>query len=197
MTVVLNEAVALVTLDELMIFLGKSLEDVSEDDKLTTIINAVGEQFNKYTNRVLVKQEIEEELWGEGKRSLWVKAVPVDMEQELVVSVMNEYDEVEEELVLGDDYIMFWEFGRLMIMSDDVWEKNRKIKVKYTGGFETIPDDLKMAALIACQLYLEKQDTKSWGEMSRGIAGQSVQFTEGIIVREVKDILDKYKLRRG
>ena len=93
MAIPINEKLALTTLTEFKLFLGKSVSVTAEDDKLTQIINQVGQMFNTYLGRVLIRQEIVEIKLGRGRCVVWLKGWPVEETAEFKIEALNEYDE--------------------------------------------------------------------------------------------------------
>jgi hypothetical protein len=70
----------------------------------------------------------------------------------------------------------------------------RNIFIDYTAGFDTIPDDLKLAIKIIVKYILQKKEEESWGTSSQSVGEVSFSFDGTDIPWEARFIIDqKYR----
>jgi hypothetical protein len=71
----------------------------------------------------------------------------------------------------------------------------RNIRIDYTAGYATMPNDLKMAAKIIVKDWYEKRGESSFNLSSYSIGGMSKTIT-GLIPAEAQQILEAYRRHR-
>jgi hypothetical protein len=90
-----------------------------------------------------------------------------------------------------DDYEVFPDKGKLYL-SGGFPTGRRNIRVEYTAGWSTLPDDLKLAVKILVKNIYQKRGEETWGIDSYSLGYIKAQF-EKDIPKEVKSILQKYR----
>lgn len=73
-------------------------------------------------------------------------------------------------------------------------EGDQNIYIKYTAGYSTMPDDLKLAALVWVKYLYDKRNQEGFGITEYNVGHLKVKY-EKIMPSEVKRILDKYRRR--
>ncbi len=187
-------AFALVTLANTKTYLG--LGDTSFDSVLEMLIDATSEQFNAYTDRVLINATYTSLLLdGNEKEILYLPNAPIT-----TLTSVYENDNL---LTEGDeaDFIKYAAEGYLYRMDGHWAEGQQNIKITYTAGYfvaatPTIPKDLQLAVYLQIALLWKEQKTKAWGESARtvpaGSTSTAYQVADQPLDARVKAILDKY-----
>jgi len=187
-------AYALATLANAKVYLG--IADTTWDPVLEMLIDAVSEQFNSYTDRVLLNATYTALLLdGNGKEILYLPNAPIT-----TLTSVYENDNL---LTEGStaDFIKYAAEGYLYRVDGHWAEGQQNIKITYTAGYvvvttPTIPKDLQMAVYLQVALLWKEQKTKAWGESARtvpaGSTSQVSQATDQPLDPRVKAILDKY-----
>lgn len=184
----------IVTLAEAKAFVRKT--DDTDLSVLELIVAATTDLFRRYTGRyLLAKVNDAVELVGSGGTGLWLPDFPVSK-----LTAVKEVDATGTELGLTEnsDFICIYSLGRL-VRTEGIWSRDYRYRITYDHGWSVgdVPADLKLAALTQIAHWWTKFQTRGWGETSRGIAGQSVQFTDEPILPVVEAVLRKHKTFRG
>ncbi len=69
---------------------------------------------------------------------------------------------------------------------------HRVVQISYTGGFATIPADLKQAAILMCSTWMNRR--RRGGVLSTTVGSETVTFQQREIPIEVMAILSRYRL---
>ena len=184
---------ALVTIEE-----AKEAVKKTDDDDLgilEQVVDGVSALFSKFVGYELMEDDYDEELDGNGWPDLW-----------LPFRNITDLTSVEEDgvsLTEDTDFYCYYAEGRLrraMALEEEsgqaVWTtKPKAIAVQATAGFTatTLPADIKAAALAQIAMTWQKFFTKSWGETTRSVAGQSITVSAGDLLPHVRTTLQKYR----
>lgn len=181
----INTAVAVVTRDEAKEFLKK--DDDQDIVVLDAIINGVCEFIKGFTGRVLPQTTYTAVKYdGSGRSNFWLPNYPV--------SALTSVHEDNVLLTLDTDYYAYLTTGRLL--RNGVWSATPQgIKATYTAGYApaSMPTDIKLACLIQATDVWQKFQHKSFGEISRSLASQSVTVTEQDVLPLVRTLLNRYR----
>ena len=180
---------ALITADDLMAVLKPPDEDLPVCE---AIVDGVSDFFNLKTHRTL-RQTTYTALYldGNGSSLFWLPNAPV-ISTGLTVALGSPTPVA---LVLNTDYYIDLARGCLMKVSG-VWTKGvRNILTTLTAGWTTanLPKDLRLACLKQAAHEYQLFRSKSWGETSRSMGGQSVSVSEEHLVPGVKETLQLYE----
>lgn len=191
---------AIVTMDEARDFVKKT--DDQDIGVLEMIIKGVQAIFDRFTDRTLEQTTYTAVKFdGSGWADFWLPAKPIT-----TLTSVYENDVL---LVVDTDYYAYLTEGRLRRIASldsevgDIsgqWTtRSQGIKVSYVAGYAaaTWPWDLKHAALIQVADHWQKFLHKSWGEMSRSVASQSVTVQVGDLLDVVKSTLQRYRRIKG
>jgi hypothetical protein len=70
---------------------------------------------------------------------------------------------------------------------------HRNVYVKYTAGYATIPDDVKVAVLILIKNLYQRRSEESFGMQSYSVTGISVSFEQDPMPMQAKYLLAQYR----
>lgn len=187
---------AIVTIDEARAFLKKT-ED-SDLAVLEQIIKGVQGAFDRFTDRTLESTAYTAVKFdGNGWTDFWLPNKPI--------TLLTSVHENGTLLVADVDFYVYMTEGRLRRIASldsevgDIsgyWTTRAQgVKVTYTAGYAaaTWPGDLKEAALIQVSDHFQKFLHKSWGDMTRSVASQSVTVETGAMLPVVQAILKKHR----
>ncbi len=187
-----DSTIALATLADARSFTGKAAAETTHDTIIEMLIDGVSVDFNSYVGRRLLEQtETTVYLDGNGRTILQLPRWPVTS-----IAAVTEDDIA---LTAGDDddYLLYSTSGQLRRVGT-VWTVGLKnvVLTTYKAGYtlDTLPKDLKLAALTEIARRYQEFNLKSWGELSRSMGDGSVskrdheQFLPG-----VKAVLDRYR----
>jgi hypothetical protein len=179
-------------IDEIKDFLGVTGTD--ENNLITDLVNEVSWTFNRDCNRLFLQRALTEYYDGELQYNLWLRNPPVEG--------LTLYEDYEREFAADteiddDDYVLEAESGRVTMLYSRLARGAGIIKATYTGGYEDMPFDLRMAAkLRAARLYLLGKSL-AWGTTSRSDdqGGQTGYMHEASPTE--LEAVRKYRLYRG
>lgn len=184
----IDVTIAVVTRDEAKEFLKKKDDD--DIVMLDAIINGVCEFIRGFTGRVFPSATYTAVKYdGNGRPDFWLPNYPV--------SALTSVHEDDVLLTLDTDHYAYLDTGRLR--RNGVWTTTPQgIKVTYTAGYSvaSMPTDLKLGCLIQVADFWQKFQHKSFGEISRSLASQSVTVMEQDVLPAVKTLLARYRRAR-
>lgn len=193
---------AIASLDEAKTWIG--ISDTSQDSLVTDIINAVTDFIE--SERCLARRvkrrtaAIEEKFTGDGTNWYRVKHPPIGTLSEIYIEdivTLDASDCADTDLVRYDP-----DNGDIWLVQYRFWKGYPlNCKVTYTGGWETVPNPIKQAALMLVKALYKYRDRQSEGvsSVSFGVAGSSQ--TISYLTDVVKDpniwtLLEPYRLVR-
>lgn len=182
---------ALITLEDFKLYAGIDAAVSSADALYELIINSISTRFDTETGRAL-KSAVYTDLYldGNGEQDLDLPNYPIT-----AVASVYEDDVL---LTVGASYDYLFTAGSILAVNgilrrvNAVWSLgSQNIKLTFTGGYTTVPDDLKLACFKQCAKEWQTQKMSNWGESSRS-------FPDGSVSHDVKDLLEDVKavLRR-
>jgi len=179
---------ALVTAEDLQAVLKPSDEDLPVCE---AIVDGVSEFFNLRTRRT-IRSAVYTALYLDGNDSslFWLPNAPVTLLTSVALGSPTPVV-----LVLNTDFYIDAARGYLMKASG-VWTRGfRNLLVTYTAGWTAaaMPKDLRLACLKQSAHEYQLFRSKSWGETSRSMGGQSVSVSEEHLVPGVKETLQLYE----
>jgi hypothetical protein len=185
----ITAAIAIVTRDEAKEFIKKTTDE--NDAILDAVINGVCEFIRGHTNRYFpVATYTAAKYDGNGRPDFWLPNYPVT-----ALTSVHENDVL---LVSDTDFYSYLDTGRLR--RNGVWTSVPKgVKVTYTAGYAVaaMPTDLKLGRLIQVSDLWSKFLHKSFGEITRSLASQSITVTEQDVLPVVKTLLARYRRTRA
>ena len=146
----------LVTIDDFKQY--KKINSTDNDDRLDLIIKSVSAYVKSYCNRFFNDYAIQEKteyLNGRDKEFVYLQEFPILTLTSVHTSIDGGTSYTE--LAIGTDVYIDEETGQL-IKADELpfvtaGTGHKSVKVVYTGGFNEIPEDLKLACLDLVDYY--------------------------------------------
>jgi hypothetical protein len=193
-------ASALINLTQFKAYLPDYTGGTKYDGLFEALIDSISEQFDGYVGRKLAKTTYTAVYFdGNRKDCLLLPQYPI-------VSIAS-IAEAGDALTEGEDndYLLYADRGILKKVSG-VWYKGSKtILITYTAGYTVqganpgtgevvLPADLKLACMIQVAREWKKNTLSEWGVISKSSPdGASVTKTETGLLKEVREILDRYR----
>jgi hypothetical protein len=168
-----------------------------DEDRLQSLAKVVSARAERLCQREFSQAVRTETYDGDGSPELWLNVIPVTSIDS--VSILDD-DGTENSLTVSHIRIDS-DIGRIRIVSSEaeyyVFPRGfQNIKITYTGGFASIPEDLQ-EALVSWAQYLHarsRQDTsiesEKLGDYSRTVKDASD------LPRDVRSAISFYRLRR-
>ena len=165
-----------------------NIGDAQDDEELGHVVNAISALLNTMTGRTLLDTDLTEYYDGEGTAKLFTRSWPINS----TTSTIEVYEDADHEF--GDDsklsstqMFIDSEVGCIYRVND-VWEAGQgNIKVVYNAGYQTVPYDLRGAALEMMQIaWRHKKDgTAAFASLSRGDASMSFLNELSVLSRTI------------
>lgn len=135
---------SLVSLSEVKNFIGMEKSDSLTDDLLEDLINRISVLFESYMNRNVLSREYTEDHDGKGAMVLFPKQSPITT----VSGIWDDYDweYTDDDLIDADNYKIIDE-NCIVFKNVALNNYTANIRITYTAGFTTVPDDLKQATI--------------------------------------------------
>ncbi len=173
--------------------------DTSNDTLFELLIDGVSEAFDGYVGRPLAKTTYTAVYYdGNGKETLLLPNYPIVS----ITSIAEDGTALTEGE--NSDYLFYAASGILKRVSGAWLKGPKKIKITYVAGYvvqgatPTAPDialpaDLKLACMIQVAREWKKTQDSEWGQTSKSLGDGSVSFIEASLLKEVREILDRYR----
>jgi lysophospholipase L1-like esterase len=164
----------LVTLAEYKAYAG--ITSTNQDAEINAIIPKASQLVKTLCRRTFVDyvNDNKEEVFAGGWSKLYLKEYPI-----LAISSVEystDYGATYAELVEFTDYVLDMEDGSIAsILYEDFPKHINGYKVTYTGGYETLPDDLKLAVLDLVTYYI-KNDMSVHSPKAPGTNSVQVEY---------------------
>jgi len=144
-------ASAFIGLADLKAFLGISGSDY--DHQLEPIVDGINASIPRYTGRNLLSDDYVERQDGrEFLREIYLREYPVTAVSKVEYKCGTSWTEVDDsEYTLASSEESESNVGLVFLECDTLPEGYKNVRVSYTAGYSTIPDDLTLAALQVCQ----------------------------------------------
>jgi hypothetical protein len=170
---------SLTSLDAVKSYLKINISETTDDDLLSSLIEACSNVIENYCNRKFGIEEYEEEYDGVGKPFIILHNYPVNS----IISVM-----IDGEIVEPIEYKIRKNNGMLFRKSG-IWPHGiMNIKVTYSSGTDEIPAAIELACKHLVMSYFKSD-----------IASFSTTFQDGVVFRpealpsQVKALVSPYK----
>lgn len=195
-------ASSLITAAQLKTYLGPEYSGSANDSLFELLIDSVSEMFNGHVGRTLAKTTYTDAyLDGNGQVSLVLQNFPI-----ISITSIHEDGVLLTEGADGD-YVVDYASG-IVHRIGGRWLRGRKtLKITYAAGYvvqgavpgtgETaLPADVKLACMIQAAREWKKTQGSEWGETSRSFPDGSTSRVERGLLKEVEEILQKYRRYR-
>ncbi|HLC40521.1 MAG TPA: hypothetical protein VJO34_02695 [Methylomirabilota bacterium] len=165
-------ATAIVTLDQLRDYLGKSPSDIGGDNILEAAVNGVSDVIESITRRAFVLRTIENELYnGSGTAHLELRSAPVISLKTPALSELqyrgsptDAWQDVETNLayIMIDPDLPY----RISLWREHFPRGTQNIKVSYKAGYASVPAEVQLVCLEAAAIKV-KESGKGDGRLGR------------------------------
>lgn len=195
-------ASSLITVAQLKAYLlasGLVAAEVQHDALFEILIDGVSAAFDGAVGRALAKTTYTAVYFdGNGKADLVLPNYPI-------ISISS-IEEDGDALAEGEDYdYQLYASSGILKRTTGAWLKGSKtIKLTYIAGYTVqggtlgtgeiaLPADLKLACMIQVAREWKKAQGAEWGETSRSFNDGSRSFVEKGLLKEVEDVLARYR----
>ena len=166
----------------------------TDDAYLSTLIDGISEAIEQYCRRKFAARRYTEYHSGDGSSGvLFVDEYPI-------VAVTSLHDDVDREfgssdLIATGNYVVSGDDGMVELYDDETRfsKGTRNIKITYTGGYNTMPYSIGLAAMIWIDRIYKKKDRKNEGIESQNIGDKATTYRIDDIPPEVKMLLNPFK----
>ncbi|MFQ5956176.1 MAG: head-tail connector protein [Candidatus Brocadiales bacterium] len=161
-------------------YLGVS--GTSEDALLSRLVDWASDLVHSYCGRIFTEASYDEYYDGDGTEGLLANQYPISTVTSL------EVDGIQKDV---SSYTLYGQLGLLKLKSGTFPKGKNNVRLQYTAGYSTIPNDLEQVAieLVALKYY------------DRGRNRLGIEAKDGIsyapyLPKEIKEALDLYKRYR-
>jgi hypothetical protein len=180
-------ATTLCSVDEVKEYLGQKGAVAEDDELITRFCERITKVFEGYCGvNTFFTASYTEYQNGNGTKYIFLNNIPV-------TSVSHLYEDPDwlfaEEYVSGTFIVVD---ARYIAMRDDlipVGEQN--VKIVYTAGYSTIPDDIKQVAIEEVARKFRRR--KEGDLISKTVEGGSISYVRDELLRSTKDVLNRYR----
>lgn len=143
----------LVTLAEYKAYAG--ITSTNQDAEINSIIPKASQLVKTICRRSFVDyvNDSKEEIYSGGWDKLYLKEYPIL--NILSVEYSTDYGKTYNELVEFEDYVLDYEDGTIAAIYPPFPKYINGYKVTYTAGYETLPEDLKIAVMDLVTYYIK------------------------------------------
>lgn len=183
----------LVTLAEYKAYAG--ISSTNQDAMINTIIPKVSALVKNLCRRTFVDfvSETKTEITsGNGSSRIFLKEYPVI--EVLSVEVSYDYGQTYTEMELYNQYVLDVEDDAIVYTAGEYFPKYiNGYRISYTGGYEELPEDLKVAILDLVGYYL-KNDMAIHSPKAPGTNSVQIEYvTSTNLPAHIKRVLDLYR----
>jgi hypothetical protein len=180
-----------------------ALSDVKElinevnDTEAKVLINAVSEKFLRYTGRKRITQGSIVEWDKGGLTKIYLHGSPVDESSAVQVDVYNG-TEIAVTMTVADEDLRIVQcatsaYLELVTYCPPWIEGIDTVKISYTGGWETVPGDIVLAAIDQMRIERNRMDG-NLGALSMSANGETVRFETSGLIKAVQDAFEPYRM---
>lgn len=166
-------------------------EVIKDDDLLTNLVNRISARIENYCRRQFRVRAYTEYHDGDGSAEVFLNQYPIQS----VSGLWDDPNRDFETVIDADNFLIYSSEGSLRLCDEEsAFNLGRQnIKVTYSGGFITVPEDLEEACIDWVLTLYRRHKDKYHGYMTRSAAGASMMIDLQAIPRDVKSVLDSYK----
>lgn len=180
---------SLITLDNVKLFIGLSNSTSDVDDLIEDLIDRISTSFETYCDRKFLSREYTEYYDGVGEDKLFVDQYPI-------ITISGIWDDRDwgwaSDTIVDSDYYRISNNGWFVVFNNTVLlDYQQNVKIAYTAGYSTIPDDLKQACIEeVARTYKNKNQIDI---SSKTLIDGSVSYVVTDFLPKTLTILNKYK----
>lgn len=160
------------------------------DELIETLINGLTDSFEMYCAVKSFKSAAYVEYYdGNGNEFLFLNNLNI-------TAITSLYDDTDwswdsDDLIDSDDYRIV--DNKYIVLKDSYFTKgSQNIKASYTAGYSVIPYDLRQSCIEEVTRKLKHR--KEIDLLSKTLTDGSVQFIEMGLMKQTKEVLNKYKM---
>ena len=186
----------LTSLDALKRYIGIDATDTSQDALLGDLIDYASERIETHCGRRFASEAITEYADGSGTTELVLSRRPVTELTSVRVDADREFSE-ETALDLSEQIVLRAESG-VVERVDAVFPRGASnIRIEYTAGYETVPDDIELAAVKLAAAWYAHARAGADGVKRETLGGYSAEYARAALPADVEAILDPYRERHA
>lgn len=189
---------ALVSVDDLRVWLRMATYTYDEGQVMETVINSITDRFEEETGRHILNADRDtvERLDGFGAPHVNLSRFPVISVSELLALATD--GSTSETFTVTGSAVYVTPTGRLIVQGQsDLPRGVANIKVTYKAGFATVPNEIRIAALQwGAELF------RAWAKErepieSISIGNQTTTFFNDSIPTKVQAVIERYRIPVG
>lgn len=182
------DSYALISLDNVKKFMSMTGSTNDTDDLLEDLINRVSILFESYMDRNILTREYTEYFDGKGESILFPKQPYIST----ISGVWDDYDWEwnTDDLVDSTDYKIV-DNTFVVFKTTSLNDYTQNVKIIYSAGYSTTPDDLKQACIVEVSRMYKNKD--SVDITSKTLSDGSVSFYDKGFLPLTTMTLNKYK----
>lgn len=186
---------------------AKKALSLNEDWEAALYINSVSAKFLQYTGRTVINSaSVTEWRRGNGRALMYSANAPIDLfgaptgnppvaPAIPVTAYLYTAGDLSDTLTdTNGELQVVAESGEVICLNGVFPESDgeRNVKLVYTGGFETIPGDVTLGAIMQMKVDRRRM-TNEAGITSMGADGESSQLDNSGIIKSVRDLWAPYR----
>lgn len=180
---------ALCTRKEVKDYINIKGDDNTVDNLLNDLIGRISTAFESFCGRPFISASYTEYYDGDGSNMLFVDKYPL-------TSIDSINDDTSwswgaSTLIAATNYRIADE--RYVILDTTLSKGNQNVKIVYTGGYSTIPADLKQACIEESGRKLKHR--VDYDEIAKTLSDGSVQYAEKDFLAQTLKTLSFYKVK--
>lgn len=177
----------MITLEEFKKYVSITADTL--DDELTKIVNSAIASVESECNRKFLETEFTEIYTGNGRAWLYLRNYPIVSVQKIEVSEGSGWEEYERTSIVIDENKIFYE-------DKTVFPFDSKVRVTYTAGYESVPEDLKSVCLERAKILFDHsglEGAKNNLGVQSQVEGGLVGITTSYKAPDHSSVIDKYR----
>jgi hypothetical protein len=180
---------ALCTRKEVKDYLAITGDDNTLDNLINDLIGRISTAFENFCGRPFVSASYTDYYDGDGSNMLFVDKYPLTA----ITSIHDDTDWVwgSDKLLAASEYRIADE--RYVILDGTFGIGNQNIKIVYTGGYSTIPTDLKHACIEETGRKIKHRT--DYDELTKQLTDGSVQYADKDFLPQTVKTLSFYKVK--
>jgi hypothetical protein len=183
------EATDLCTLDQVKDYMGMTGSNATIDNLLETLITSMTDFFHSLCGVNQFKSKSYTEYYsGNKRRTMFLDQKPVISIES--VAIDNDWVWASDSTISSDEYMLV--DNELILKSDYFISGDANVKIIYTAGYSTIPNDLSLACVMETVRIFKRRESIDIISKSYDGGGSVTRYMEGMLP-EVRMILKKYR----
>lgn len=165
-----------------------TIKSVEYDAKISLIITSVSALVRSYCGRNLISEDPIEEYDNGGNALVYTEEFPIASITSIEKS--DDYGVTYNPLTVGTDFVFDKQRQAIYIITEDEVYIPNKYKITYIAGYETTPEDLKIALLDLVDYYYKNETVPK--RMSNFVTIEYVKTAD--FPPHIKRVLDLYRV---